>query len=198
MVLSVGPPPYGFRTIGCEAAVPLLAAVLDRARHLDLPFRPRQRSMQDRMRAELVQREPDILHGVGLEEGVVALDPQLVERMIAEDAELASHQAEDGCAAPGLFGQDIVRERQRADPAEETAAKVLEVVAVIRRLPGEAEHHREQVLRAVGEFEERQAKMLFRRLLPGDVDGGRDDPAPLPSPDSGSSRMRYHLLPLDE
>src|SRR5690606_21481664 len=44
--------------------------------------------------------------------------------------------------------------------------------AVVGRLAGEAQHHGEQVLRAVGELEKRKPEVLFRRLLPGDVDGG--------------------------
>ena len=70
-------------------------------------------------------------------------------------------------------------ERERTDAPEKAAPEFVEVAAVVGRLAREAEHHREEVLRTVREFEERETKMLLGRLLVGDVDRGGEDAPPV-------------------
>src|SRR5690606_26791705 len=74
--------------------------------------------------------------------------------------------------------EDVMGERQRSDTTEEPSPKIIEIAAIVGRLPCEAQHDGEEILGAMRQLEERETKVLLGGLLPRDVHRGRKNPAP--------------------
>src|SRR5512143_776461 len=87
--------------------------------------------------------------------------------------ELLLDQHAQGCAVPIVCNQKVMRAADGAEPCAEPLEEILDRARARRGLPCDGMDHGKQVLRAVGQLSEQEAKLVFVRLALADVDGDR-------------------------
>ncbi len=126
-----------------------------------------------RIGGELVQRKPEILHGLGLQHHVLAFDGDLLAEAIGMLAQLLLDQHAQRRAMPIVGDQEIVRAADGDEPRAEAIEEILDRARARGGLPGDGVDHGEQILGAVGQLAQQEAKLILVRLALADVDGDR-------------------------
>ena len=139
----------------------------------DVAARLRQRSVFRRVGGELMQREPEILHGLGLQHHVLAFDGDLLAEAIGMLAQLLLDQHTQRRAMPIVGDQEVVRAADGHEARAEAIEEILDRTRAGRSLPGDRVDHGEQILGAVGQLAQQETKLILIGLALADVDGDR-------------------------
>ncbi len=97
------------------------------------------------------------------------------------------HQIPDVDARPFVGDDEILRRRQCAQPRDERRHERLDRRGLRACLPGDGNHHSQQVLRPVGELAHDEAHLLLVAFAMGNVDRGAGDA------DHGAVRFQVRL-----
>ena len=120
-----------------------------------------------------MQREPEILHGLGLQHHVLAFDGDLLAEAIGMLAQLLLDQHAQRRAMPIVGDQEVVRAADGDEARAEAIEEILDRARARCGLPGDGVDHGEQILGAVGQLAQQEAKLILVGLALADVDGDR-------------------------
>ena len=113
---------------------------------LDLPAGHRQRAVFLRIGGELVQRKPKILHSLGLQHYVLAVDGNLLAEAVGMRTQLLLDQHAQRRAVPVIGDQKIVRAADGNQSRAEAIEEVLDRAGARCGLTGNGVDHRQQIL----------------------------------------------------
>src|SRR5262249_43667595 len=141
--------------------------------------------------------EPEIVNGLGFQDDVLALDGDLLVEAMRVGEELLLDQHAQGCAVPIVSNQQVMRAADGAETRAEPLEEILDRARARRRLPRDGMDHREQILRAMGQLPEQEAKLILVGLPFADVDrdGGRSDRLALSVPQRLDHQIERALPP---
>jgi len=134
-----------------------------------------ERAVIGRIDCQLVQGEPDMQRGIGIEIGVDALEHDGMPDVGAVAADLAEHEFVQVGAAPVGRRDQVLRRGERLQAAAKTRQEGFDRARIAAGLRGDALDDGEKVLRAMAEFAQQRPQRLFAAPVLGNVHGGGDE-----------------------